>query len=80
MPMAKLDDVLRNENAIVVMTASAAVFTNTLELDTVDEPPVLATTVLPHHQLRNCKTSQLECTICRPRPHHLPQLMILRQN
>jgi hypothetical protein len=28
MPMAKLDDVLRNENAIVVMTASAAVFTN----------------------------------------------------
>ena len=39
----KLDDVLRNENAIVVMTASAAVFTNTLELDTVDEP--VATTV-----------------------------------
>jgi hypothetical protein len=39
----KLDDVLRNENTIVLMTASAAVFTNTLELDTVDEP--VATTV-----------------------------------
>jgi hypothetical protein len=46
----RLEDALRNENAIVVITASAAVFTNTLELDATsdelvskpsnEEPPV----------------------------------------
>ncbi len=34
----KLDEVLIGENVVVVMAASAAVFTNALELDDVDEP------------------------------------------
>jgi hypothetical protein len=41
----KLDDVLKNENAIVVMTASAAVFTNTLESWTLSTIEPVATTV-----------------------------------
>jgi hypothetical protein len=45
----KLEDTLRNENAIVVITASAAVFTNALELDTTSDElvPKLSNEELP---------------------------------
>ena len=66
----KLEDALRNENAIVVITASAAVFTNALELDATsnelvskpsnEEPPVFDK---PSKEIRPLLVSHLKGTI-----------------